>query len=43
MPERQGLSNFILGGRGLLRILAIVAIVVAYKAKAAKPNCNWAI
>ena len=40
MPERQGLSNFILGGRGLPRTLAIVAVVVAYKAEAAKPNYN---
>jgi len=29
-----------LGGRGLLRTLAIVAIAVAYKAKAATPNYN---
>jgi hypothetical protein len=39
-PGRRSLSNFILGGRGLLRILAIVAVVVAYKAKVAKPNYN---
>jgi len=29
-----------LGERGLLRLSAIVAIIVAYKAKAAKPNYN---
>jgi hypothetical protein len=29
-----------LGGRGLLRILAIVVVIVAYKAEAAKPNYN---
>jgi len=40
MPERRSLSDFMLGGRGLLRALAVVAIVVAYKAKAAKPNYN---
>jgi len=27
-------------GRGLLRTLAIAAVIVAYKAKAAKPNYN---
>jgi len=40
MLERRSLSDFILEGRGLLRILAIAAVVVAYKAKAAKPNYN---
>jgi hypothetical protein len=37
---RQSLSDFILGGRGLLRTLAVAAVVVACKAEAAKPNCN---
>ena len=32
-----------LKGKGLLRILAVIAIAVAYKAKAAKLNCNWDI
>jgi len=40
MLRRRSLSNFILGGRGLLRVLVIVAIAVAYKAKAATPNYN---
>ena len=40
MLGRQNLSNFTLKGRGSLRILAIAAIIVAYKAKAAKLNCN---
>jgi hypothetical protein len=29
-----------LGGRGLLKTLAVAAVAVAYKAKAAKPDCN---
>jgi len=29
-----------LGGRGLLRTLAVVAVIVACKAEAAKPNYN---
>ena len=40
MLKRWNLSNFILKERGSLKILAIVAIAVAYKAKAAKPSCN---
>ena len=40
MPGRQNLSDFILGERGLLKILAVIAITVVYKVKAAKFNCN---
>ena len=40
MLERQSLSDFTLEGRGLPRILAIVAVIGAYKAEAAKPNYN---
>ena len=40
MLRRWSLSDFILGGRGLLRLLAIAAVAVACKAEAAKPNYN---
>ena len=38
--KRQSLNNFILKRRGLLKILAVVAITVACKAEATKSNCN---
>ena len=40
MLGRQNLSDFMPEGRGLLRTLAVTAVVVAYEAKAAKPNYN---
>jgi len=40
MLRRQSLSDFILGGRGLLRLLAIAAIAVACKAEGGEPNYN---
>jgi len=40
MPGRRSSSDFMLRGKGSLRTLAIAAIVIAYKAKAAKPNYN---
>ena len=38
--KRQNSSDFILGGRGLLKTLAIAAVIIVYKTEAVKPNYN---
>ena len=40
MLKRQNLSNFILKGRGLLKILTVITIIIVYKAKAVKLSYN---
>ena len=43
MLKRQNLSDFMLKGRDLPRVLAVAAVVVACKAETAKPDYNWDI